>query len=347
MTTRSWSSTATDISAALAAHQRRACLLHATSAVADEARSCRGLPGAERRLQRPLRRLPRQRLLLADLTIARHDHVYRLGGRRGSSASARRSARRRRRTSRGEFLFDTVRDDDRRLGVERAGEHASSSPAATPSRRAARYVRHRFLPALRADLRAAPSAPSSRTSPCRAPGGRRRSTCGATTVRRSSEEPPGSPGDARAQAGARVPAPLDAHRRHPVVLLGGRGGRRVSGRSLRQHSAAGTAVSISSPRSRCSRRVSRGSSVTPTAGARETYYTATYSEDRSILVDEPSRADYVTGGVSIVGPSFSRVWLGDGGRSSTSSSRGSSTATSPTRATCRAFRCSTRRTPCW
>jgi lipopolysaccharide assembly outer membrane protein LptD (OstA) len=49
-------------------------------------------------------------------------------------------------------------------------------------------------------------------------------------------------------------------------------------------------------------------SFTPTFGARDTYYTASYSQDRTRLVDEPLSRRYVTAGVSIVGPSFSRIW---------------------------------------
>jgi len=52
-------------------------------------------------------------------------------------------------------------------------------------------------------------------------------------------------------------------------------------------------------------------SVTPTVGARETYYTSSYGEDRSSLVDESLSRRYVTGGLSLVGPSFSRIWLGE------------------------------------
>ena len=48
--------------------------------------------------------------------------------------------------------------------------------------------------------------------------------------------------------------------------------------------------------------------VTPTIGARETYYTATYSADRTALVPEPMSRHYFTGGLAVVGPSFSRVW---------------------------------------
>jgi LPS-assembly protein len=53
---------------------------------------------------------------------------------------------------------------------------------------------------------------------------------------------------------------------------------------------------------------------TPAAGIRETYYTSSYSEDRNSLVPEALSRHYVTGGVSLVGPSFSRVWSLDGGR---------------------------------
>ncbi|MEP0775438.1 MAG: LPS-assembly protein LptD [Acidobacteriota bacterium] len=48
--------------------------------------------------------------------------------------------------------------------------------------------------------------------------------------------------------------------------------------------------------------------LTPTAGARLTHYTATYSGDRRTLVDEPLTRTYFTGGLSFVGPSVSRVW---------------------------------------
>lgn len=49
-------------------------------------------------------------------------------------------------------------------------------------------------------------------------------------------------------------------------------------------------------------------SITPTVGARETYYTAQYSRTRTTLVSEPLSRLYWTGGVSLVGPSISRVW---------------------------------------
>ncbi len=48
--------------------------------------------------------------------------------------------------------------------------------------------------------------------------------------------------------------------------------------------------------------------VTPTVGARETYYTSEYSTNRQSLVAEPISRRYATAGLSIVGPSFSRVW---------------------------------------
>ncbi len=48
--------------------------------------------------------------------------------------------------------------------------------------------------------------------------------------------------------------------------------------------------------------------VTPTVGARETYYTSQYSADQTTFVAEPISRHYATAGVSIVGPSFSRVW---------------------------------------
>lgn len=54
--------------------------------------------------------------------------------------------------------------------------------------------------------------------------------------------------------------------------------------------------------------------LTPTAGARLTYYSATYGADRRTLVDEPLTRTYFTGGMSLVGPSASRVWVYEGGR---------------------------------
>jgi len=49
--------------------------------------------------------------------------------------------------------------------------------------------------------------------------------------------------------------------------------------------------------------------VTPTAGARLTHYTATYADDRRTLVDQPLTRNYFTAGLSLVGPSVSRVWI--------------------------------------
>jgi len=48
--------------------------------------------------------------------------------------------------------------------------------------------------------------------------------------------------------------------------------------------------------------------VTPTVGFRETYYTSQYSPDGRELVKEPLSRHYGTVGISIVGPSASRVW---------------------------------------
>ena len=53
--------------------------------------------------------------------------------------------------------------------------------------------------------------------------------------------------------------------------------------------------------------------VTPTFGFRETYYTSQYSEDRNYLVEEPLSRSYATAGLSVVGPSISRVWTKEGG----------------------------------
>ncbi len=54
-------------------------------------------------------------------------------------------------------------------------------------------------------------------------------------------------------------------------------------------------------------------SLTPTIGARETYYTAQYAPGGQSLVDEPISRHYGTAGLSIVGPSFSRVWTREDG----------------------------------
>ncbi len=48
--------------------------------------------------------------------------------------------------------------------------------------------------------------------------------------------------------------------------------------------------------------------ITPTVGFRETYYTSQYSQDLTRLTGEPLSRSYATAGVSLVGPSFSRVW---------------------------------------
>ena len=48
--------------------------------------------------------------------------------------------------------------------------------------------------------------------------------------------------------------------------------------------------------------------ITPTVGARETYYTSQYSRTRTTLVSDPLSRLYWTGGVSLVGPSISRIW---------------------------------------
>jgi len=55
--------------------------------------------------------------------------------------------------------------------------------------------------------------------------------------------------------------------------------------------------------------------MTPSVGARLTYYTSTYSQDRLSLVPEPLTRHYLTAGLALVGPSFSRVWnRADGSR---------------------------------
>jgi LPS-assembly protein len=53
--------------------------------------------------------------------------------------------------------------------------------------------------------------------------------------------------------------------------------------------------------------------VTPTVGFRETYYTSQYSTDGRELVKEPLSRHYGTVGISLVGPSASRVWTETGG----------------------------------
>ncbi len=51
-------------------------------------------------------------------------------------------------------------------------------------------------------------------------------------------------------------------------------------------------------------------SVTPRIGGRATYYSQRYSDDRRSFEEEPIERLYATGGVDIVGPSFSRVFEG-------------------------------------
>ncbi|MDD5562079.1 MAG: LPS assembly protein LptD [Thermoanaerobaculaceae bacterium] len=48
--------------------------------------------------------------------------------------------------------------------------------------------------------------------------------------------------------------------------------------------------------------------ITPTIGARETYYTSRTSADGRYLLKEPISREYGTAGLDIVGPSFSRIW---------------------------------------
>lgn len=47
---------------------------------------------------------------------------------------------------------------------------------------------------------------------------------------------------------------------------------------------------------------------TPTVGFRETYYTSRYSPDGRYFVNQPLSRNYATAGISVVGPSISRVW---------------------------------------
>ena len=54
--------------------------------------------------------------------------------------------------------------------------------------------------------------------------------------------------------------------------------------------------------------------VTPALGLRETFYTSSYSADRNSLVPEPLSRHYVTAGLSLMGPSFSRIWSRPDGR---------------------------------
>lgn len=53
-------------------------------------------------------------------------------------------------------------------------------------------------------------------------------------------------------------------------------------------------------------------SVTPTVGARATYYTATYTPDRRAFADETLLRRYGTAGLTLTGPSFSRVFTAKG-----------------------------------
>jgi LPS-assembly protein len=55
-------------------------------------------------------------------------------------------------------------------------------------------------------------------------------------------------------------------------------------------------------------------SVTPRLGGRATYYTQRLTDDRRGFVDEPIERIYATGGVDIVGPSFSKVFEGGLGK---------------------------------
>ena len=48
--------------------------------------------------------------------------------------------------------------------------------------------------------------------------------------------------------------------------------------------------------------------ITPIVSARETYYTSQYSRDRTTLEDESLARRFFTAGLSVVGPSLSRVW---------------------------------------
>lgn len=55
-------------------------------------------------------------------------------------------------------------------------------------------------------------------------------------------------------------------------------------------------------------------SVTPRLAGRATYYTQQYGADRISFIDEPISRLYASGGVDVVGPSFSRVFEGGLGR---------------------------------
>ncbi|MCS7181835.1 MAG: LPS assembly protein LptD [Thermoanaerobaculum sp.] len=51
-------------------------------------------------------------------------------------------------------------------------------------------------------------------------------------------------------------------------------------------------------------------SLTPTLGARATYYTSTYTADRTALVDRSLLRQYGTFGLTLTGPSFARIFVG-------------------------------------
>ncbi|MGE5234735.1 MAG: LPS-assembly protein LptD [Acidobacteriota bacterium] len=50
--------------------------------------------------------------------------------------------------------------------------------------------------------------------------------------------------------------------------------------------------------------------VTPTLGARGTWYTARYNQSQTAFEDRAISRTYSSAGLSIVGPSFSRIWVG-------------------------------------
>ena len=53
--------------------------------------------------------------------------------------------------------------------------------------------------------------------------------------------------------------------------------------------------------------------ITPSLGFRHTYYTASYTQDRRSFVDESLERKYGTAGLSLVGPSFSRIFTAESG----------------------------------
>lgn len=55
-------------------------------------------------------------------------------------------------------------------------------------------------------------------------------------------------------------------------------------------------------------------SVTPRIGGRATYYTQRLADNRRSFVDEPIERIYATGGIDIIGPSFSKVFEGGFGK---------------------------------